>query len=719
MDGRAVSTPTPGPDQRILRFGMFELDLRTGELRKGGLLVKLQQQPFKVLSLLAAQAGELVTRDDLRREVWGGDTYVDFDQGLNFCIKQIRSALGDQADAPRYVETLPRRGYRFIAPIEAVVPEPPTPVPAPAGAGVPKADAGPKPTPLPFPGPGLLRRAADERAALRTPAWQRLALVLLAAIAVGAAAFAIGRTSARAAAPSFQRLTFRRGLVESARFTADGEVVFAASWDGEGRALYTTRHGAPDTRTVDEEGAHVAGVSGTEVATIRKEAETRPWVLSRQPLAGGPRRDIADGILAADWSRDGSTFAVVRDTGTATRLELPLGTALATPLSGMIMGLRVSPRGDRVAFLEHPVPGDDRGSVVTVDAKGARRVLSAGWASLEGLAWSPDGSEVWFTGTRLGADLALNAVTLDGRERVVYRGPGRLVLHDVEPGGRVLLARNALRIELRAVADQEGERDVSWFDLPWLADLSADGSGIVFGESGDAGGPGYGIFLRRGDEPPVRLGEGRPLTLSPDGRWVGSLPLISQEELVLIPTGIGEARHVPLPGLQYVDALGWLPDSATLLVSAKQGAGAGMRLFAVPLSGGPPRPVTPERVSARRIVVSPDGQWVVAGPADSMLALFPLAGGPPRPIPGVDKEDRPLQWSEDGKTLFVARGRMPVEVWRIDLATGKRELWHQLAPDDRAGVESMQRVVVSRDGRHVAFGYGRGLSELYVVSGLK
>src|SRR5678815_5423369 len=101
MDGRAASTPTPGPDQRILRFGMFELDLRTGELRKGGLLVKLQQQPFKVLSLLAAQAGELVTRDDLRREIWGGDAYVDFDQGLNFCIKQIRSALGDQADAPR------------------------------------------------------------------------------------------------------------------------------------------------------------------------------------------------------------------------------------------------------------------------------------------------------------------------------------------------------------------------------------------------------------------------------------------------------------------------------------------------------------------------------------------------------------------------------------------------------------------------------------------
>lgn len=711
MDGRAASTPTPGPDQRILRFGMFELDLRTGELRKGGLLVKLQQQPFKVLSLLAAQAGELVTRDDLRREIWGGDTYVDFDQGLNFCIKQIRSALGDQADAPRYVETLPRRGYRFIAPIEAVVTEPPPPSPKP--------DLAPKPTPLPFPGPSLQRRPADEAPLAQTPAWQRLGLVAFALIAIGVAAFAIGRTSVRASAPAFQRLTFRRGFVESARFAADGEVVFAASWDGEGRALYATRHGAADTRTVDEKGAHLAGVGATEVATIRREAETRPWVLGRQPLAGGPRRDIADGILAADWARDGSTFAVVRDTGAATRLELPLGTALATPLSGTIMALRLSPRGDRVAFLEHPVPGDDRGSVVTVDAKGARRVLSSGWASLEGLAWSPDGSEVWFTGTRLGADLALNAVTLDGKERVVYRGPGRLVLHDIDPAGRVLLARNALRIELRALSDAAGaERDVSWFDLPWLADLTSDGRGMVFGESGEAGGPGYGIFLRTGDEQPVRLGEGRPLTLSPDGRWVGSLPLATPDELVLIPTGIGEARHVPLPGLSYVDALGWLPDSSTLVVSARQGEG-GMRLFAVPATGGTPRPVTPERASARRIVISPDGQWVVAGPADSMLALFPLAGGAPKPIPGVDKDDRPLQWSADGRTLFVARGKMPVEVWRIDLATGRRTLWRALAPEDRAGVEAMQRVLVSRDGHHVAYGYGRGLSELYVVSGLK
>jgi TolB-like protein/DNA-binding winged helix-turn-helix (wHTH) protein/Tfp pilus assembly protein PilF len=109
-----------------LRFGVFEMDLRTGELRKLGTLVKLQQQPFRVLALLVRRAGDLVTREEIRDEIWGAETYVDFDQGLNFCIKQVRAALNDQAVTPRYIETLPRRGYRFIAPVaQAAGPWPP------------------------------------------------------------------------------------------------------------------------------------------------------------------------------------------------------------------------------------------------------------------------------------------------------------------------------------------------------------------------------------------------------------------------------------------------------------------------------------------------------------------------------------------------------------------------------------------------------------------
>jgi len=117
-------------DVSLLRFGVFELDLRTGELRKGGKLLNLPPQPFKILVLLATRPGQLVAREEMRQQIWGNQTFVDFEQGLNFAVNKIRTTLGDNAETPRYIETLPRRGYRFIAPIEAT-PGPAAEIPAP------------------------------------------------------------------------------------------------------------------------------------------------------------------------------------------------------------------------------------------------------------------------------------------------------------------------------------------------------------------------------------------------------------------------------------------------------------------------------------------------------------------------------------------------------------------------------------------------------------
>jgi DNA-binding winged helix-turn-helix (wHTH) protein/TolB-like protein len=113
------------------RFGQFAFDPDAGVLTRNGLPVRLQPQPARVLALLVARAGDVVTRDDLRRQIWGTDTFVDFERGLNFCVAQIRSALGDSADSPRFIETLPKRGYRFIAPVTQAV-EAAAPVPEPA-----------------------------------------------------------------------------------------------------------------------------------------------------------------------------------------------------------------------------------------------------------------------------------------------------------------------------------------------------------------------------------------------------------------------------------------------------------------------------------------------------------------------------------------------------------------------------------------------------------
>src|SRR5260221_14195194 len=109
------STPS---NNAPLRFGIFELEVDSGELRKSGRAVGLRPKAAKILVLLASRPGQLVTREELREKIWGNETFVDFEHGLNLCVKEVRAALGDDADTPRYVETLPKRGYRFIATVE-------------------------------------------------------------------------------------------------------------------------------------------------------------------------------------------------------------------------------------------------------------------------------------------------------------------------------------------------------------------------------------------------------------------------------------------------------------------------------------------------------------------------------------------------------------------------------------------------------------------------
>jgi len=114
----ASSTPVPQNNSKIARFGVFELDLSAGELRKNGRKLRLQDQPFQILALLLERAGDVVTREELRQKLWAADTFVDFDHGLNTAVNKLRELLGDSASSPRFIETLARRGYRFIAPVQ-------------------------------------------------------------------------------------------------------------------------------------------------------------------------------------------------------------------------------------------------------------------------------------------------------------------------------------------------------------------------------------------------------------------------------------------------------------------------------------------------------------------------------------------------------------------------------------------------------------------------
>jgi DNA-binding winged helix-turn-helix (wHTH) protein len=704
-------------DVVALRFGRFELDLRTGELWRAGVRVRLQNQPYKVLALLARRPGELVTREELRHELWPEGTFVDFEQSLNFCVRQIRSALGDQAATPRYVETLPRRGYRFIAPVEAVRGRLPR-EDAPPDEALPQADEGPEvidePTaPLP-----------DEPLPTAPPARPSRAWAAILAVVLLFVAGAIGWTAAwrrpvpaavpeSAAAPpdvpQFDRITFRRGYVRSARFGPAGTAVMVARWDGQPTGLQVTNVATQEERSLGIPALDLFGVTETGDVIVRDLAGG----LSRASLSGGAPAHLIDDVAWADVTRDGSTYAVVRWVNGGATLEFPLGRDLGPVVQPT--NLRISPDGERIAFLEHPVRDDDRGEVVVVESNGQRKVLSAGWASADGLAWSPDGREVWFTAARLGAENELRAVDLEGRERALFPAVGRLVLHDVDGEGRLLLERNSSRIEAAVGRVGSAARDLTWMDATTVADLSADGRQLLFAESGAAGGADYSAFLRSTDGgTAMRVGPGRPLALAPDGRWVASVPARAPGELHLLPVGTGTARVLRHDAAAFYDFVAWLPDGR-LFYTARNGAGQ-VRSW-VREADGEPTAVTPEGSGVFSQGVSTDGM-LVASTRDGPRLVSLDGSQPPREVPGLG-EDAPLAWL--GRDLVVRERRRgvpsPVVLHRLK-PDGRREPFAVLEPADQSGLVGVGPILISEDGRTYAYSNVRRWSELYLVQGL-
>src|SRR6185295_5609001 len=188
--------------------------------------------------------------------------------------------------------------------------------------------------------------------------------------------------------------------------------------------------------------------------------------LARAPMSGSASRDVLEDVQDADWLPDGTGLAVAHYVNRQYQLEFPIGTTVYRT-SGWISHLRVSPDGQSVAFLDHPIFGDDRGSVAIVDRAGKMRVLSVVYESTQGLAWLPSGREIWYTGVKEGggSSRSLDAVTLAGVMRSVYAAPGNLTLNDIGKDGSVLFAQSTDRRGVMALAAGETkERDLSWLD---------------------------------------------------------------------------------------------------------------------------------------------------------------------------------------------------------------------------------------------------------------
>jgi eukaryotic-like serine/threonine-protein kinase len=533
--------------------------------------------------------------------------------------------------------------------------------------------------------------------------------------------------------PLYHQMTFRRGSIRSARFAPDGQtVLYSASWQGKPVEIFSARPESPESRSIGIARTQVMSVSSAgEMAMLLNSQPTGTWVnmgtLARAPVGGGAPREIVEQIQWADWSPDGANLAIVRDVNGRNRLEFPVGKVLYET-GGWIGHPRVSPSGDAVAFGDHPIQGDDGGTLSMVDLQGKKKVLTGNWYTLQGVSWSPSGDEIWFTASRSGIDRSLYAVSKSGKERLVARMPGTLMLLDIWKDGRILLNRASWRRELIGLfAADSRERDLSWLDYSYPADPSNDGKTLLFDEEGMGGGLAYGhdeglayaVYLRNSDgSPAVLLGEGSAIALSPDGKWVISQPPGSPAQFRLLPTKAGEPRSLTNDSINHNWAH-WLPDGKRFVFSGNE-PGKGVRLYIQDIDGGKPTAISPEGTHATAFLPSPDGTTIAGLGPDQLAYLFPVNGSEAKPVRGLQAGEQPINWTADGSSLYVYRpGEVPAKVYLVEIATGKRILWKQLVPSDPAGVETIGPILITPDGKACVYGYHRTLSDLYMVEGLK
>src|SRR6266540_1144591 len=323
--------------------------------------------------------------------------------------------------------------------------------------------------------------------------------------------------------------------------------------------------------------------------------------------------------------------------------------------------------------------------------------------------------------TRTGEKFALHAVTPSGRERLVRREAGGLYLHDISRDGRVLLNDYFMYSSLVGMsAGESAERELSWLDQSYVNAISNDGQLLVFDEVGEGRSESETIYVRAVDgSPAVRLSYGHGLAFSPDGRWVLSWPSFSSENFVLLPTGPGQPKTLPHRGITAAHLGRYFPDGKRILFLGRTGSGF-WRLYVQNLDGGDPKAVSPEGISGEFVAVSPDGRLVAAQGPDSKIAIYPVDGGAPRPLAGAEAEESPILWSSDDQSLYAyRRNEAPARVFKIDIATGKRELWKTIAPADRSGLITIENVVMTPDARSYAYSYLRILTSLELAEGLR
>ncbi len=562
--------------------------------------------------------------------------------------------------------------------------------------------------------------------------WPVVASLVLAAVALLAAGFLARVWTAQRMTPRFQRLTFRKGYIGNARFSPDGRnVIYEASWEGAPSRIFLAVPGSPDSRDLGiPPGNSLLAVSSKEELAYADATGN----LMRGSISGGQMRPLLDRVVAADWSPDGSQLAVMRYGGNGEYLiEYPIGTVLVRPRFARET-IRISPGGDRVAYVT-TVNGRAL-ALYVVSRDGKRQSLgqiSGQTSSNFGnpLSWSPKGDEIWFRSFDSNNDQTIYAVDLKGRRRVVANLPANVMLYDISRDGRALLSAGATRWGILGAAPGDSqERDLSCLDGGIVMGISNDGRLIAASVTGEGAGPKGSVYIRNTDgSPPVRLGDGLAYDISPDGQQVSGYVVADDglRRFVLFPTGAGEEITTAAPGLESAapgkpssPVFGWLGNEGYLVAGWLPGKK--YQCFAWDRKRGTVKPVCPEGTPDRTdISASPDGTKALnAGPAGGWF-VYSVDGSPAQEVKGIGPDEVPVGWRADNRSLYIRpqrAGAMSTPVWIVDIASGKRTPWKEIRPSQPVDLRTDLHLHITPDGSAYAYNFSLQLSDLYLAQGL-
>jgi Tol biopolymer transport system component/DNA-binding winged helix-turn-helix (wHTH) protein len=619
-----MSQPT-APAQ-LVRFGPYSVDLRAGELHKNGRRIKLQEQPLRVLSVLLERNGELVTRDELRQKLWPSDTFVDFDHGLNSAVARLREVLDDSAEGPQYIETLARRGYRFIAPVNPLI--------------------------------QAVVEIAAERKSL-PPIVHRLSFVVVAAVFLACATwyFVSPRVTSSLRPPRVVPLTSLPDRAQEPAFSPDGNyVAFTRHSNSKELSGIYIKQVAGDrllqlTKNEQDFCCPVWSPDGRYIAFSRfAEGEHRIYIVS---AIGGSERRIFAGAFAhppLDWSPDGRFIAFTAreaDKETYSIFLLSIETLETRklsepPVANQDWGPAFSPDGKQLAFVRM---NSDLGDIFSMPAGGgAPRRLTFDHASIPtSPAWTRDGKSIVFSSTRNSVP-TLWRIPVSGGSPTQVPQVGVVTTHpSISPIGHRLAYQQIL-----------GSSSI------WSTDLSR------IGKKDSA------------REIAASKGHNRAPDFSPDGKKIAfdSDRSGTMEIWTCNKDGSDLAQLSHFGGAQFPGPPRWSPDGRRIVFDSA--FGEHNAVFVMNVDDGLPRPLTHEASDSLNPSWSHDGNWIYFASIRSgewQIWKMPSEGGDR--IQVTKGGGHTAFESADGKFIYYAK-TPDRDIWRLQLADGQE---NQLYPE--------------------------------------